>query len=347
MDWNILPSFIYVDNCINKMVKKEYNRYMNKTTLIIVSVLLFASQASAQEAKQSATNAVPVAQPVRKQIMQDALKERKDIRQNMTQEAQQLRQDMIKTNEATREGVKVMRESVKDEMQQKREEVRVGATSTRQEMKATFEQQREMVKRKTEEARKQMDARMEDLKKTMDIKREEAKKKIEANRAQMQEKLKTIKDEKKKVAVQTIDKRLEEINSNRLVHFSNTLGQMEKVLQNVGSRAAKAEAAGKDTSAVKADIAAAEVAIAAARAAIVVQSSKTYALTIDQENKLRNDIGKTRQALGADLKSVQDLAAAVRDAIRKAATGLAKIPGINMVDVQATAAASTVPSTNQ
>jgi len=115
-------------------------------------------------------------------------------------------------------------------------------------------------------------------------------------------------------------------------------------LQSVESRAAKAEEAGKDAVGVKEDIASAETVIAAARAAIVAQSTKTYVPTIDQESELRADVGETRQALQADLKVVQDAVRAVQEAIRKAATDLAKIPGVNTVDAPAT---STATSTNQ
>ncbi|HCM52445.1 TPA: hypothetical protein DIS57_00575 [Candidatus Wolfebacteria bacterium] len=201
-----------------------------------------------------------------------------------------------------------------------------------------------------EQAKKEIEARREEFKKTVELKREEAKKKIEANRAQLQEKLKSIKDEKKKTAVQTIDKRLEEINADRMQHFSNVLSQLEKVLENVESRATKGEVAGKDITIVKADIVAAKAAIAAAREAIVTQSAKTYALTINQEDTLRTDVGKARQALGTDLKKIQDVVVAAREAIRKAATDLAKIPGVNSVDVQvptATSTATTSTSTNQ
>ncbi len=228
-----------------------------------------------------------------------------------------------------------------------REEIRNEATSSREEMRNAYEQQREAIRQRMEQARKDTEALRESFRKNMEMKREDAKKQIEANRALLQQKLKNIKDERKKETVQTIDKRFEEINTDRLDHFSNVLDQIEKVMQNVESRTAKVASTGANVSLVNADIAAVKTAIVAARAAIVTQSGKTYPLTINQENTLRTDIGKTRQALATDLKSVQDKVLAAREALRKAATDLAQIPGVDTVGAQTQTATTTGTSTNQ
>lgn len=222
-----------------------------------------------------------------------------------------------------------------------RREVRGMASSTRVEIK----NMRDAFQQKMEQAKQAMEAERKTFKATMDAKKAEAKKIIDANRVKLQEKLKNIKDEAKKTAVQTVDKRFEEINASRLNHFSNVMDQLDKVLQNVGSRMAKVETAGKDVIAVKADITAAQAAIAAARAAIVAQSAKTYPLAINQEKTLRTDVGKTRQALGSDLKAVQDKVQAAHNAIKKAATDLAKIQGVDTVEMPASTATSTATST--
>lgn len=246
-------------------------------------------------------------------------------------------------------GQPVRKQMVQDSVSA-RQDMRNVATSTREEIRNMFEKQREAMRQKLEQSKKEAQDRREEFKKAVEEKRAEAKKRIEENRARLQDKLKSIRDEKKKAAVQTIDKRFEEINANRLGHFSNVLDQIEKVMQNVESRTAKAGIVGKNVSAVNADIVAVKAAISAARAAIVTQSAKTYPLVISHENALRTDVGKTRQALGADLKAVQDKVTAAREALRKAATDLAKIPGINDVEratPAATSTATTGTSTNQ
>jgi chromosome segregation ATPase len=314
---------------------------MNKYTIAIVAMLLFAAQASAQEVQTSATSATSVA-PVQGSMIQDKGGAYKTIREgDAARQAQQLRENMRGVNKTTREGVQ---REIKD--------MRAGATSTRQEIKNTLEQQREMVKQKMEQAKQAMEVRKEEFKKTVEVKKEEAKKKIEENRTKLQEKLKGIKDEKKKQAVEKADKQLADLNTNRLEHFSSVVTQIEKVLQNITSREAKAEAAGKDVAVVKADVTAAQAAIAAARAAIVTQSAKTYVLAIGQEATLRTDVDKSRKALAADLKVVEGAVKAAHEAIKKAATDLAKIQGVNTVDVPAstatsTTATSTGTSTNQ
>lgn len=320
---------------------------MNKHMVIIVAMLLFAGQVSAQEVQTSATSAASVA-PAKESMIQDARGAYKTIREgDAARQAEQLRENMSGANETTRESIRTTREDVQEELQQKRAEVRGIATSSREELKKSIEEQREAVKQRMEQVKQNIEDRREEFKKTMEAKREEVKQMIETRREELKKKLETIRDGKKRTAVETIDKRLEEINANRVEHFSKAVDQLEKVLQNVESRAAKAEEAGRDIAGVKADITAAEMAIAAARAAIVAQSAKSYVLTINQEDALRVDVGKTRQALQNDLKVVFDAAKAVREAIRKAATDLAKIPGVNTVDVSAPAATSTGTSTNQ
>lgn len=342
---------------------------MNKYIVIIVAILLFAGQASAQEIQIPAPVIEPIA-PVknplgtdiqemndvlRKDILRQADEMRREVqganeilRKDALRQAEEMRKDLKESvNETTRETIKAAQEDVREAVKNAKIDTASGiATTTKEMMRATFEQQREQVKIQMDELRKEMQVRREEFKKVMEVNREETKKKIEENRAQLQVKLQNIKDEKKKTAVQTIDKRLEEINASRMDHFSNTLNQMEKVLENVKSRATKGEVAGKDITPVKADIVAAEAAIAAARTTIVAQSAKTYALVIGQEGTLRTDVGKTRQLLATDLKAVQDKVFAAREAIRKAATDLAKIPGINTVDVAPTAT-TTGTSTNQ
>lgn len=289
-------------------------------------MLLSATQAFAQEGVYYPTAiSSPEGQPARRQMMQDAVNARRDMRQGAEQQREYMRGVATSTREQQREAMHGI------------------ASSTRAEM----ENIREAAKQKMEQIKKDMEVRKEAFKKEVEVKKEEAKKKIEENRAALQGKLKNIKDEKKKTAVETVDKRLAEINADRLTHFTDVLDQMDKVLQNIGSREAKVGAAGKDVSVVTADIAAAQSAIAAARAAIVTQTGKTYVLAISQENTLRMDVGKARQALGTDLKVVQDKVSAAHDAIRKAATDLAKIPGVDDVDVQASAATTTATSSNR
>ena len=242
---------------------------------------------------------------------------------------------------STPEGMPVRRQLMQDAVNARRE---IGRN-----LRNTATSSRDVMQQKIEQARRDVQAGREEFRRTMEAARADAKKKIEANRAALQQKLKNIKDERKRAAVDTIDRRFTEINADRLEHFSNVLDQIERVLQNVQSREAKAVANGKNVSVVTGDIVAVKTAIAAARAAIVTQSAKTYPLMISKESTLRTDVGKTRQALGADLKAVQDKVVAARDALRKAATDLAQIPGVDRDEIPAatSTAASTGTSTNQ
>ena len=297
--------------------------------------MLFATNASAQEA--TVTNTPPAAansvSPVRKTVIQDALDANRVLRQDALKQAEEMKKELRETNESARGEVRTLQEGIRKDPGRKREDIRSGtATSSREELKRSMEEQRESVKQRMEQVEKEIEVRREEFKQTMEVKREEAKRTIEARREELKTKLETIRDERKRTAVETIDKRLEEINANRLEHFSNAITQLEKVLQSVESRTTKAEEAGKDVAGVRTDIAAATATISAARAAIVTQAANSYVLTIGLESALRTDVGETRQRLQADLKVAQDAVRAVQTAIRKAATDLAKIPGINTVD---------------
>ncbi|MBI2048810.1 MAG: hypothetical protein HYT30_02680, partial [Parcubacteria group bacterium] len=112
----------------------------------------------------------------------------------------------------------------------------------------------------------------------------------------------------------------------------------------IGSRMEKAEANGRDVSAVKTAIAAAKTAIASARAAIEVQSKKTYDVAISTEDKLRPDVGKAREALRNDLVKVRETVFAARDAVHKAATTLGQVQGVNELEVTPAPATTTPPA---
>ncbi len=130
--------------------------------------------------------------------------------------------------------------------------------------------------------------------------------------------------------------------------MSQVLYKLEKVLDNIGTRAGKAEANGRDVSAVKTAITDAQNAIATSRTAIQTQAGKTYTIVINTENTLRQDVGQARQALHTDLVKIRDTVKAAYDAVRKAATTLAQIQNVDNLEVSSGVEATTTPtSSNQ
>jgi hypothetical protein len=173
------------------------------------------------------------------------------------------------------------------------------------------------------------------LQQTIAAKREELKTKIETQKQQLQEKLKQIKDQVKQNIVIRINDRLTALNNLMVDHFLAVLSRLDTILNNIGSRADKAESAGLDVSAVRTAISDAQKAISASRDAVKAQAAKTYPITIattnasTTENNLKIYVGKARQALHADLVAVRATVFAAREAVHKAATALAQIQGID------------------
>lgn len=194
------------------------------------------------------------------------------------------------------------------------------------------------------EAKNLMEQKKAEFKNKVEAARTELKTRIETKKQELKTRLAKIKDERKKQVVEKIDGQLDELNKRRVDHFSQVLDQIEKVLDKIGSRTAKAKANSRDVSTVETAITEAEKVIAASREAVKTQAGKTYTITITTETALRQDVGKARQALHADLVKVQDSVKAAREAVRKVATTLAQIPNVNDLEVSSGAEATTTPT---
>lgn len=151
---------------------------------------------------------------------------------------------------------------------------------------------------------------------------------IQVNREELKTKLQNIKDETKKNAVERIDRSMTDLNNLMTTHYANVLDNLSDILKRIVSRTDKAQANGKDVSSVRTAIAKAQTAIDAARAAVAAQVGKVYSLNITTDSKLKGVVGDARKALRDDLKKAADSVKAAREAVRSAATELAKIPGI-------------------
>lgn len=250
---------------------------------------------------QDSSSAQPA--PVRSEI--------KDIRQNAQIEVRDIRQN------------------VRTDVQNLGKSVREATVKNREDIRAVMIQKREDAEKLREE-----------FKQRILEKREELKARIEKKREELKTRLERIRDERKKDAVMRIDKRLDEINDNRVRHFTENLNKIQKVLDNVSSRADKAVERGLDVAAARAAIIKAQDAINASKATVEAQAAKTYTLTVNTENTLRSDVGAARQALQRDLKAVFDTLRAAHDAVRVAAVTLAKIPRVDEEEQTGTSAES-------
>ena len=64
-----------------------------------------------------------------------------------------------------------------------------------------------------------------------------------------------------------------------------------------------------------------------AEAVVEAQAGKTYTLTVNSEDKLRDDVGKARQSLHADLRAVHQKVKLAMDAVHEATRAFAKAHG--------------------
>lgn len=293
---------------------------MNKYTLVVISAFsLLAGQVFAQEAGKIATTS-----DLYRDRLQNIRSGIKDVRRESAEEVKQLRQD-------TRREVEIIRAVATTT----REEIKGAVRRLREDAQQEFEKRREAAKQQVEKQR-------EMFKQTMEQRREMARRTIEQNREKLKEQLQKVRDERKRTTVERVDLRFEEINKNRTDHFLNVINRLEEILQNVASRADKAELNGKNITTIKSDIAAAQAIIASARAKIMAQSAKTYAITVTGEANLQKDVRTTRDSLYNDLRVAQNAVSAVREVIQKAAVDLAKIPGVNTLEV---GSSTTTPAT--
>ena len=174
------------------------------------------------------------------------------------------------------------------------------------------------------------------FKQEIEAKREEMQKEIEAKKAELKQRLLGFKDKVKQQVVLRLGTNMTDLNTRMVDNFSGALDKLDQVLTSVSSRADKAEANGKDVSAVRTAITAAQGAIAAARALVSTQSGKVYSINVQSESTVKADASSTKQLLEADLKAVQAGVRAAREAVGKTLQALTQIPGVDSEETTST-----------
>lgn len=226
--------------------------------------------------------------------------------------------------------------TTRDAIKNARQEAKSAIKDAKQNLKEFKKEEVQKFQQARQEATRAIKQKRDDFKNQIVAKQQELKDKLQKDREALKEKLQKIKDERKKTTAEKINNDLNALSGNRVKQFTGVLEKLEKVLNNISTRAEKAKANGKNIDAVNSAITAAQTAIAQSRSAIQIQAGKTYVLTINAEATLKTDVGKTRQALHADLTTVQKTVEAAHKAVRKAAATLAQIPKVDDLEVTAT-----------
>jgi DNA repair exonuclease SbcCD ATPase subunit len=202
--------------------------------------------------------------------------------------------------------------------------------------------------KKKEELKKSIEQNQLQFRSRIQNKRDEMKAKIETLKEQLREKLQGKISEQKQKIVERIYERINALNERITNHYMDVLDRLEKVLERIESRTAKAKLNGRDVSSVETAIEKAHQAINNAREAVKTQAEKVYQPPqITTEEKLKLDVRKLRQQLHNDLKAVEKLVKDARDAVRQAAVALAQIPKVDELEVPTTTVPTVTGTTTQ
>ena len=299
--------------------------HMKKSLLlkIIVGVtsLGIAVPVFAQESTPTPPTVRPAVREEVKNIRQDIRDTRQEAKQELKDVRQGAREEVKNTRQEAKTDAKEFRDTAREELKDVRKTGDAALIEAKKmELKAAGEQKREEFKQKIDDSKKELKAR------------------IDAKKQELKQRLSKIKDEKKKATVEKIDGQLDELNAKRLKHFSEVLEKLAAVMGKINVRVEKAVVKGLDVSAVKTALTAADAAIASSKTAIANQTAKTYTIAVTDEAGLRQSVGVARRALQADLKATEQTVRDAREAVRKAATILAGIQGVDEADTQSTVA---------
>jgi hypothetical protein len=192
----------------------------------------------------------------------------------------------------------------------------------RQEVREDIKEKREVVKVEVKKTREESKEKISALRQDLEKMREQGKKDLKA-------KLAKIKDVKKREATERINDNIAKLNKERTEQFGDVLNKLSSVLDRVDERANRAGSKGVDVANAKTAIATARQAITDANTVVKVQSEKIYTITVTDEATLKQKVGEVRQQLRDDLTKVHDVVKSAREAVRNAATTLAKTPRVN------------------
>lgn len=185
---------------------------------------------------------------------------------------------------------------------------------------------------KTQNRQENIQEKIQALRDELQQQRKKARELFREKREEFKTRLQELKDVRKKTLVERIDTRITTMNTNRTNHFLDVLERLEVILDRIRDKAETAKTNGKDTSELEAAITAASDALSLARSAVAAQAGKEYIIDASSEAGLKNNVGKIISQLRIDLSSTHKAVINAKQAVRKAATELAKLvsaKGIN------------------
>lgn len=148
---------------------------------------------------------------------------------------------------------------------------------------------------------------------------------VQQKREEFKTRLQTIRNEKKKAAVERIDIKIANMNEAQTIRFTSILVKLQSILDRVSQKASEAKANGKDTTALDSSITTAQAVIDSAKTAVSAQAAKAYSIQISDEATLRNSVGATTSQFRKDLRDVHKAVVDAKQAVQNAVGELAKV----------------------
>ena len=318
--------------------------FMKKNTTITFLILLsiiISSNTSAEEINAeigAQVGVVPVLQNEEPHPRPNNSVSPRPVRANMNARAelrQGLRQDVRANLSASTTEIRVMREENKSEIKKLRADFQT-------EVKTKKASSTELLKEKRQALIEGIQEKRDLFKKEIAVSKEAIASSSAAVKAKFKADLSKIKDEWKKEKVENIGENLIELNTKITTKSSENINKIEEVLIAIESRADKATANGVNVLSVRSLITMAEVAIADARAAIIVQTAKTYIVTINSDAKVKTSVQTSRNLLKADIDAMNAKIKAAHAATKKAANTLKAIPKVNANSVAEVSGSTTI-----
>lgn len=189
-----------------------------------------------------------------------------------------------------------------------------------------FQQMREKIRAEIEERKIQLKERLNEW-------REEVRSKVENKRVELKKILEKMRNQKDEEIIMRVYDRINKLNERMTEHYLQVLEKLERVLERIESRAAKAHMNEVDVSKVEQAINNAKVKIEEARNAVIEQSKRVYAVEARDETTVKDGVKAIRKKLHEDLKRVEQLVKSARDAVHNAAVLLAQIPNVDKFEV--------------
>lgn len=238
------------------------------------------------------------------------------------EEADQSRQNLSPAYKRPVAELKVLREQNKNEINK----IRADFSST---IKANKASTTEAIKEKRQDLIKGIQEKRELFKEELELKRELKASTSIAIKNKFKESLEKIKDENKKIRVESVANNINELNTKLTTRSTENINKIEEVLISIESRVDKETINDANITNVRSLITTAETAITEARTAITAQVAKTYPVTIVNESTVKTSLQTTRDLLKKDIEGVNLKIKSAREATRKAAAALKVVSKTN------------------